>query len=62
MSEQGLKLISAREVALALGVPISWVYEQTRKGKLRHYKLGKYRRYKLDEILEDLKRDKTTLE
>lgn len=58
MSEQEIKLVSAKELASILGVRISWVYEQTRQGKLRHYQLGKYRRYDLAEIMEDLRAKK----
>jgi excisionase family DNA binding protein len=46
------KLLNAEQVATLLGVPESWVREQTRKGKLPCVELGRYRRYKLDHVLE----------
>jgi excisionase family DNA binding protein len=44
-------LVGAQEVAAALGVPISWIRERTRAGEVPHYSLGKYRRYRLSEVL-----------
>ena len=55
MSEQEFKLVKAKELAVMLGVPVSWIYEQTRKGKLRHYRPGKYKRYNPAEVIEDLR-------
>lgn len=39
-------LMTAREVAAHLGVPVSWVYAQTRAGALPCVHLGRYRRYR----------------
>ena len=33
-----------------LGVPRSWVYEQSRKGAIPTVTLGRYRRYRLEAI------------
>ncbi len=33
-----------------LGVPITWLYEQSRLGKVPSRKCGKYRVYKLSEL------------
>ena len=55
MIEQKNNLITAKELAETLGVKLSWVYDQTRKGKLLHYKLGKYRRYIADEVVQSLR-------
>jgi excisionase family DNA binding protein len=38
-------LLTAAEIASLLGVPKSWVYEQSRKGKIPTVTLGRYRRY-----------------
>jgi excisionase family DNA binding protein len=38
-------LMTAKEVALLLAVPESWVREATRDGRLPHLVLGRYRRY-----------------
>lgn len=42
MNEQ---LLTAQEVADLLAVPLSWVREATRDGRLPHLRLGRYRRY-----------------
>lgn len=50
-------LLSAKELADRLGVPISWVYDRTRTGgpdSLPHYKMGKYVRFAESEVLEYL--------
>jgi excisionase family DNA binding protein len=38
-------LLTAAEVAELLAVPVSWVREATRDGRLPHLALGRYRRY-----------------
>jgi excisionase family DNA binding protein len=38
-------LLDAGQVAERLNVPISWVREQTRVGRMPHLALGRYRRY-----------------
>jgi excisionase family DNA binding protein len=38
-------LIGPRDVALRLGLPISWVYAAAERGELPSYKIGKYRRF-----------------
>jgi excisionase family DNA binding protein len=43
-------LLSAGEVAQLLGVPVSWVYEQSRRGRIPTVTLGRYRRYRRDSI------------
>jgi excisionase family DNA binding protein len=43
-------LMTAREVARLLGVPTSWVYEQSRLGRIPTVTLGRYRRYRLQAI------------
>jgi excisionase family DNA binding protein len=50
-------LLTAGQVAKLLGVPTSWVYEQSRRGRIPTVTLGRYRRYRaeaIDEWLEDL--------
>ena len=46
------RLLTASEAAELLNVPESWVREQTRAGNLPHLALGRYRRYRRDELLE----------
>ena len=43
-------LLTAAEVADLLGVPKSWVYEQSRKGSIPTVTLGRYRRYRAEAI------------
>ena len=54
-------LLTVSEVAAALRVPVSWVYERTRRSgtdQIPHFKLGKYLRFRwstVREWLENLK-------
>jgi excisionase family DNA binding protein len=43
-------LMTANEVADLLGVPASWVYEQSRRGRIPTVTLGRYRRYRREAI------------
>ena len=43
-------LMTATEVAELLGVPVSWVYAQSRRGGIPTVTLGRYRRYRVDAI------------
>lgn len=52
-------LLTAGQVAKLLGVPRSWVYEQSRRGSIPTVTLGRYRRYRaeaIDEWLAELER------
>ncbi|MDP8944004.1 MAG: helix-turn-helix domain-containing protein [Actinomycetota bacterium] len=42
--------MSAADVAELLGVPKSWVYEQSRNGRIPTVTLGRYRRYRREAI------------
>lgn len=44
------RLMNADEVARMLGVPKTWVYEQSRKGRIPTVTLGRYRRYRSEAI------------
>ena len=44
------RLLTADEVAELLAVPVSWVREATREGRLPHLRLGRYRRYDREAI------------
>jgi excisionase family DNA binding protein len=53
------QLLTVEEVAVLLHVPVSWVYGRTRKRSLERlpgYRLGKYWRFRADEIHEWVKR------
>jgi excisionase family DNA binding protein len=43
-------LLTAGQVGEMLGVPRSWVYEQSRKGRIPTVTLGRYRRYRAEAI------------
>ena len=43
-------LLTAAEVAELLGVRTSWVYEQSRAGRIPTVTLGRYRRYRREAI------------
>ncbi|MCA1698351.1 MAG: helix-turn-helix domain-containing protein [Actinobacteria bacterium] len=45
-------LLTAAEVAELLGVPTSWVYQQSRAGRIPTVSLGRYRRYRSEAIEE----------
>ncbi len=48
-------LLTAAEVAELLGVPTSWVYQQSRAGRIPTVTLGRYRRYRREAIEEWLR-------
>lgn len=53
------RLLTAAEVATLLGVPKTWVYEQSRAGRIPTVTLGRYRRYRreaIEEWLADLEK------
>ena len=59
-SEPGA-LLTVHEVAEILKVPVSWVYEHTRKrgaARLPHFKLGKYLRFEEQALREFLDRER----
>ncbi len=58
MNEQ-TKLLTVQQVAEILSVQTSWVYEQARKNKIPHVRLGKYLRFKMDEIHQYVEAKKT---
>ncbi|MFP5450375.1 MAG: helix-turn-helix domain-containing protein [Thermoleophilia bacterium] len=45
-------LLTADQVAEMLQVPKSWVYAETRAGRIPHVKLGRYSRYRAEAIAE----------
>jgi len=54
-------LLTVQEVAALLKVPVSWVYERTRRrGNERwpHFKMGKYLRFRHQDIVEWLNSQK----
>jgi len=55
MSHMRDSLLTAEQVADLLGVPRSWVYEQSRRGTIPTVTLGRYRRYRREAIEEWLR-------
>lgn len=43
-------LLTAEQVAEMLGVPKTWIYEQSRKGLIPTVTLGRYRRFRREAI------------
>jgi excisionase family DNA binding protein len=46
------RLLHADDVAMMLGVPKTWVYAETRAGRIPDVMLGRYRRYRLAAVQE----------
>ncbi len=51
------ELHTAEELAESLKVPLTWVYEQSRLGKIPTHKLGRYIRFDLHKVLASQKKD-----
>ena len=45
-------LIGVKEMALKLDVPVSWLYSRTRTNEIPHYKVGKYVKFDVSEVME----------
>jgi excisionase family DNA binding protein len=57
------RLFTAADLAEKLAVPKSWVYAETRAGRLPHVPLGRYRRYRedaVDEWLASIEKNRRT--
>lgn len=50
-------LLSPEKLAGLMDMPVSWVYEQSRQGKIPKHKIGKYIRFNLGEVLESQKKN-----
>jgi len=53
------ELITAKELAKRLNVPLSWIYRRTRLGQeaIPHVRIGKYVRFDWEEVMEFYKED-----
>ncbi len=51
------ELLSPEELAARLKVPPTWVYEQSRQGKIPTHRIGRYIRFNLAEVLASQKKD-----
>jgi excisionase family DNA binding protein len=45
------RLVDAKHIAALLGVPLSWVRDHTRSGEIPHVPLGRYVRYREQDVL-----------
>jgi excisionase family DNA binding protein len=54
------RLLDASEVAELLHVPVSWVRQETRAGRIPHVELGRYRRYRRQAVLDWLEEREAT--
>ena len=52
------ELVSPEELAKRIDVPISWVYEQSRLEKIPTYRVGRYIRFNVAEVLESQRKKK----
>jgi excisionase family DNA binding protein len=56
---QAVELLTPEQLAARLHVPLSWVYEQSRQGKIPTHRLGRYIRFNADEVIASQKNKKT---
>lgn len=50
------ELLEPGVLAERLKVPVSWVYEQSRQGKIPKHRIGRYIRFDLSEVIESQKK------
>ena len=55
-----IELLTPKETAALLKVPISWIYERTRKRTIPVIKLGRHVRIPMDELLVWINQKETT--
>ena len=46
-----VRLVNVEEMARILGVPVSWLYQRTRANAIPCVRVGKYVRFKPEEVL-----------
>jgi len=50
------ELLNPEDLAKCLNVPSSWVYEQSRQGKIPTHRIGRYIRFDLAEVIASQKK------
>lgn len=60
MNENGLVLIGAKQMAQILDVPKTWLYARARGGDIPHYRLGKYLKFQLEDVMVWLQKQSGT--
>jgi excisionase family DNA binding protein len=48
----GSPLLTPDELADQLKVPVSWVYEKSRQGEIPTHRIGRYPRFRLEEVVQ----------
>ena len=64
-AENPSELLTVQETASLLKVPVSWVYARTRKRSIERlpgYRLGKYWRFRADEVMAWVQRHRSDRE
>lgn len=51
------RLLDPEELAERLKVPLSWVYENSRTGKIPTVRIGKYVRFRLVDVLKSQRKE-----
>jgi excisionase family DNA binding protein len=51
------RLLAPEELAERLKVPVSWVYEQSRQGNIPTVRVGRYIRFRLQEVIDSQKKN-----
>jgi excisionase family DNA binding protein len=51
------ELLEPEELAERLKVPLSWVYEASRTGKIPTVRIGKYVRFRLNDVLKSQRKE-----
>ena len=54
-------LIGINEMAKKLDVPVSWLYSRTRTNDIPHFKVGKYVRFDVNQVMEWLKNEQNQI-
>ena len=50
--DNAVRLFTIKEAAEALRIPISWLYERTRRNAIPYRRIGKYVRFTQDDLKE----------
>ena len=50
--ENAVRLFTIKEAAEVLRIPVSWLYERTRRNAIPYRRLGKYVRFTQDDLKE----------
>jgi excisionase family DNA binding protein len=51
------RLLDPEELAERLKVPVSWVYENSRQGKIPTIRIGRYVKFKLNDVLKSQRKE-----